>query len=93
MHPTRRPRASGGAPHHPVQARRGDRPGGVAARTVRALHGKVVGHHFDFEAVALYVLRWDLLRRRATQDPSAARKRFDELMKASWGRYASELQI
>jgi hypothetical protein len=41
--------------------------------------------------VALYVLRWDLLRRWTSQDPVAARARFDELMAASWGRFAGEL--
>jgi hypothetical protein len=59
----------------------------------RYLSRKAEGHYFDFEAVALYVLRWDLLRRWTSQDPVAARERFDELMEASWGRYASELQV
>ena len=57
----------------------------------RYLSRKAEGHHFDFEAVALYVLRWDLLRRWTSQDPAAARQRFDDLMKASWGRHAGEL--
>jgi hypothetical protein len=59
----------------------------------RYLSRKAEGHYFDFEAVALYVLRWDLLRRWTSQDPVAARERFDELMEASWGKYASELQV
>jgi hypothetical protein len=59
----------------------------------RYLSRKAEGHYFDFEAVALYVLRWDLLRRWTSQDPVAARARFDELMAASWGRFAGELQV
>jgi hypothetical protein len=59
----------------------------------RYLSRRAEGHYFDFEAVALYVLRWDLLRRWTSQDPVAARERFDELMEASWGRFASELQV
>lgn len=58
----------------------------------RHLSRAAEGHHFDFEAVALYVLRWDLLRRWTSQDAVAARERFDELMEASWGRFAEELQ-
>ena len=59
----------------------------------RYLSRKAEGHYFDLEAVALYVLRWDLLRRWTSQDPVAARGRFDELMAASWGRFAGELQV
>jgi hypothetical protein len=59
----------------------------------RYLSRTAEGHYFDFEAVALYVLRWDLLRRWTTQDPAAARERFDGLMEASWGKYASALQV
>lgn len=59
----------------------------------RYLSHKVEGHYFDFEAVALYVLRWDLLRRWTSQDPAKARERFDEMMEASWGRFADEIQV
>jgi hypothetical protein len=57
------------------------------------LSRKSEGHYFDFEAVALYVLRWDLVRRRTKQDPAEARKRFDELMEASWGAFATQLEL
>ena len=39
-----------------------------------------VGHYFDFEAVALYVLRWDILERWSHYDSERARARFDELV-------------
>jgi hypothetical protein len=40
------------------------------------------GHYFDFEAVVVYVLRWNILERWACYDSSAALKRFDELVEA-----------
>jgi hypothetical protein len=48
------------------------------------------GHYFDFEAVAFYVLRWNLLYRWSLNNAAEARKRFDELMEASWGEYFDE---
>lgn len=42
---------------------------------------RLVGaHDFDFEAVALYVLRWDLLDRWTRYDAEAAAARFDALV-------------
>lgn len=49
------------------------------------------GHYFDFEAVALYVQRWDVIHRWSMYDATDAARRFDELMKASWGGYSEEL--
>jgi hypothetical protein len=37
-------------------------------------------HHFDFEAVVLYVLRWNLVDRLARHDPVAATERFKTLL-------------
>ena len=56
------------------------------------LSRKAEGHYFDFEAVALYVQRWDIIHRWSIYDAADAAKRFDELMKASWGRYTDELE-
>ena len=50
------------------------------------------GHHFDFEAVALYAQRWDVIHRWSMYDATDAAKRFDELLKASWGSYTDELE-
>lgn len=42
---------------------------------------RLVGaHDFDFEAIALYVLRWDLLDRWTRYDAEAAAARFDTLV-------------
>jgi hypothetical protein len=42
---------------------------------------RLVGaHDFDFEAVALYVLRWDLLDRWTRYDAEAAAARFGALI-------------
>lgn len=41
------------------------------------------GHYFDFEAVVIYVARWDLVARWTGYDGDAALARFDELVEAS----------
>lgn len=46
------------------------------------------GHWFDFEAVVLYVLRWDLIARWIGQDRDAALARFDGLVAAGLGDHA-----
>lgn len=38
------------------------------------------GHHFDFEAVTLYVMRWDLIARWTSYEAEAAERRFDALV-------------
>ena len=50
------------------------------------------GHYFDFEAVALYAQRWDIIHRWSLYDEADAAKRFGELMEESWGSYADELE-
>jgi len=44
-------------------------------------------HHFDFEAVVLYVLRWNLIDRLTRYDPAAATQRFNALLAGGLGRY------
>lgn len=39
-------------------------------------------HYFNFEAVVIYVLRWDVIRRRASYDKDKAQLRFDELVQS-----------
>lgn len=38
------------------------------------------GHYLDFEAVVIYVLRWDMIARWTTYDGDEAVRRFDELI-------------
>ena len=38
------------------------------------------GHYLDFEAVVIYVLRWDMIARWTTYDGEEAVRRFDELV-------------
>lgn len=57
------------------------------------LSRKAEGHYFDFEAVALYAQRWDVIHRWSIYDAADAAKRFDELMTASFRSYADELEI
>lgn len=49
------------------------------------------GHWFDFEAVVIYVLRWDLIARWLDQDADAALARFDALVTAGLGPHAEVL--
>jgi hypothetical protein len=43
------------------------------------------GHYFDFEAVALYVLRWDIIHRWTMYDSQQATERFNELRQETLG--------
>lgn len=45
------------------------------------------GHEFDFEAVVIYVLRWDLIARWSSYDGGRAVSRFDHLVDLGLGRY------
>ena len=49
------------------------------------------GHWFDFEAVVIYVLRWDLIARWLDQDADAALARFDALVEAGLVTHAEIL--
>lgn len=42
-------------------------------------------HHFDFEAVLVYVLKWDIIRRWSSYNGEAARRRFMDLSDAGMG--------
>lgn len=46
------------------------------------------GHWFDFEAVVIYVLRWNLVARWLNQDADAALSRFDALVEAGLDTHA-----
>ncbi len=50
------------------------------------------GHHFDFEAVVIYVQRWDLIARWTQYDGNAAVRHFDELVAAGL-RAAPDLEL
>jgi hypothetical protein len=45
------------------------------------------GHEFDFEAVVIYVLRWDLIARWSSYDGKRAVERFEQLVERGLGRY------
>jgi hypothetical protein len=46
------------------------------------------GHYFDFEAVAFYVLRWDVIYRWVTHDEKAALERFTAMADEALGPHA-----
>lgn len=48
-----------------------------------------VGHNFDFEAVVIYVLRWNIIERWTRYNGPLAAERFQTLVDASLGQYAS----
>ncbi len=45
------------------------------------------GHYFDFEAVAVYVLRWDLVNRWTKYEEEGARERILELAASGLGEF------
>jgi hypothetical protein len=45
-------------------------------------------HHFDFESVVLYVLKWDIIARWTGYDKERAQERFDLLVGEGLGEYA-----
>lgn len=47
------------------------------------------GHEFDFEAVVIYVQRWDLIARWSSYDGDQAVARFDTLVEEGLGKYGS----
>lgn len=50
---------------------------------------RLVGEHeFDFEAVVIYVLKWNIVDRWGSYNGEAAMKRFEDLVDASFGDYA-----
>ena len=49
------------------------------------------GHAFDFTAVVLYVLKWDLMDRWMRYDGTAARARFERIAEAALARYGQIL--
>jgi len=52
-------------------------------------YGRVVGaHYFDFEAVVVYVLRWDVIDRWSHYNIDKAEKRFNEMATSALGDYA-----
>ena len=46
-------------------------------------------HAFDFEAVVVYVLEWDIVDSLVRFERDAAAKRFEELTEAGMGKYAA----
>lgn len=50
------------------------------------------GHYFDFEAVVIYVLRWDLIDRWTRYDEEEAQKRITGLTEAGLGNYQQMYQ-
>lgn len=63
----------------------------VVRRVWGELSRRAFLHHFDFEAVALYVLRWDLVHRATLEDGADAERRFHELLNESWGGVTLDL--
>lgn len=45
-------------------------------------------HEFDFEAVVIYVLKWNIVDRWGRYNGEAAMRRFDEMVDAGLGRHA-----
>ena len=44
--------------------------------------------HFTFEAVVLYLIRWEILYRWTRRDAAAGQQKFDQLVAEAMGEYA-----
>ena len=64
----------------------------LLARAWRDLDTLAQGHWFDFAAVALYVLRWDLMDRWMRYDGETAAERFDALVDSALTAHGPVLQ-
>ncbi len=51
------------------------------------------GHHFDFEAVVIYLARWSLVERWSNYDADAAARRFRQLVSDGLGRFTDTLAV
>jgi hypothetical protein len=51
------------------------------------------GHHFDFEAVVVYLARWSLVERWSNYDADAAAGRFRRLVQDGLGRFTDTLAV
>ncbi len=49
------------------------------------------GHTFDFEAVVIYVMRWDMIDRWVRYDGQAAEVRFQKLVEEGMGKFGEVL--
>ncbi|MEN8261419.1 MAG: hypothetical protein ABFS02_12705 [Pseudomonadota bacterium] len=60
----------------------------LVLRQVWDYYGHIVsGHYFDFEAVVVYVLRWNVIDRWARYNSKDAGERFDRLVARALGGY------
>ncbi|SDG44685.1 hypothetical protein SAMN05216241_11329 [Limimonas halophila] len=64
----------------------------LLTRAWRDLDALAQGHWFDFAAVALYVLRWDLMDRWMRYDGEAAAQRFEALVDRALAAHGPVLQ-
>ena len=46
-------------------------------------------YHFTFEAVVLYLIRWEIVFRWTTRDAAAGQEKFERLVAEAMGRYAN----
>ena len=46
-------------------------------------------YHFSFEAIILYLARWEIVDRWSSQNADEGRRRFDELIMETMGEYAN----
>ena len=45
--------------------------------------------HFTFEAIVLYLIRWEIVYRWTTRDADAGREKFEQLVSEAMGEYAN----
>jgi hypothetical protein len=61
----------------------------ILERTFKQLQRFSCQHSFDFEAVVIYVLKWNIIDRTARYNVAGAKRRFVELVDESLGKFVS----
>ncbi|MGI9507737.1 MAG: hypothetical protein ACR2QJ_00130 [Geminicoccaceae bacterium] len=61
----------------------------LLGQSYKQLQRRAGEHAFDFEAVVIYVLKWNIVDRWGRSNAEAAARRFDDLTKAGLGAYAT----
>ena len=81
--------------HAVVEAMENDNPLGVEKIILQCMWDSLdvmsAKHMFDFEAVVIYVMRWNLVQRWVSYDKERASQRFNELVERGLGEFLEHL--
>jgi hypothetical protein len=63
----------------------------ILERAFKQLQRYSTQHHFDLEAVIIYVLKWNIIERGSHYNTEAARQRFNDLVDEGLGNFSEPL--